>query len=455
MKKMSLLKRAQLLQSISLVCVILMIVSLVRISAVLPGVSKEADQKKKAARNASYEKEYVRGSILDRNGNVLAFSDKAGGTRTYTAPRSFAGVIGYWSKIYGTYGLEDTFNDELVHSSSLTENKRGTDISLTLDLDLQKKAYKAIRKMEASLVVLDVKTGQILALASSPSYDAGRLEEDWDIINATEGALLANAYKNPVVPGSVFKLVTSTEILEAGIEDEEVDDQGSYKVNGQTIRNYNGKAYGRISFEDAFIKSSNVYFMDRAVKLGGESLEATAKRFLLGQDIPLDFTMLRSSFSLGSGEDNVLASTAFGQGETMLTPLHMAMITQSVANDGEMLEPYMILKKTNGKGKDTYTGQTRLLGRTMSEMTAYRLKDVMTKAGEAYELSLIGEKEYRIAAKTGTAQRGDGTNNAWMVSFAPADDPRYVVVACRLKTDKIGKSMAPVIEELYSWLLRQ
>ena len=327
--------------------------------------------------------------------------------------------------------------------------------TLTLDLELQKRAFKAIRKMEGSLVVLEVKTGRILALASSPSYDSSSLEEKWDEINSTEGALLANAFKNPVVPGSVFKLVTSTEILEAGIEDEIVNDQGSYRVNGQTIRNYQGKAYGRISFEEAFIRSSNVYFMDRAVKLGSETMEKTAKRFLLGEDIPLDFTTLRSSFSLGKGEDNVLASTAFGQGETMITPLHMAMITQSVANGGEMLKPYLILKKTNGKGKDIYIGESRILARTMSEMTAFRLKEVMTEAGRSYGLALVGDEGYEIAAKTGTAQRGDGTNNAWMVSFAPADDPRYVVVACRLKTDQVGKKMGPVIEKIYDWLLRQ
>ena len=455
MKKFSLLLRAQLLQSISLICEVLMIVSLVRISAVLPGVSKEADKKKAAAKTASYEKEYVRGSILDWRGRPLAWSDYPGAARNYTAPRSFAGVIGYWSKIYGTYGLEDTFNEDLVHSASLTKNKRGSDLTLTLDLELQQRAFKAIRKMEGSLVVLEVKTGRILALASSPSYDSSSLEEKWDEINSTEGALLANAFKNPVVPGSVFKLVTSTEILEAGIEDEIVNDQGSYRVNGQTIRNYQGKAYGRISFEEAFIRSSNVYFMDRAVKLGSETMEKTAKRFLLGEDIPLDFTTLRSSFSLGKGEDNVLASTAFGQGETMITPLHMAMITQSVANGGEMLKPYLILKKTNGKGKDIYIGESRILARTMSEMTAFRLKEVMTEAGRSYGLALVGDEGYEIAAKTGTAQRGDGTNNAWMVSFAPADDPRYVVVACRLKTDQVGKKMGPVIEKIYDWLLRQ
>jgi len=120
-----------------------------------------------------------------------------------------------------------------------------------------------------------------------------------------------------------------------------------------------------------------------------------------------------------------------------------------------MLKPYLILKKTNGKGKDIYIGESRILARTMSEMTAFRLKEVMTEAGRSYGLALVGDEGYEIAAKTGTAQRGDGTNNAWMVSFAPADDPRYVVVACRLKTDQVGKKMGPVIEKIYDWLLRQ
>ena len=452
--KKSFLKRTQFLQSATLICVILMIISLIRTSALLPGVSEEADRQKQEAKESTYQKEYVRGKILDRGGNILAASEKPQGKRTYSDPYAFSNVVGYWSIKYGTYGVENTMDDVLVHSASPEEDKRGADVSLTLDSRLQKKAYELISDFTGSAVVLNAKTGEILALASSPSFNANALEEDWEQINSQEGVFYSNAYQNPVVPGSVFKLVTSKAILEAGIDDEEVLDEGRLVINGQTIRNYGGTAHGMMSFEEGFIKSSNVYFMDRALEMGGQALKEAADSFLIGQDIPLDFATLTSSFQLGDYEDNVVAATAFGQGETLITPLHMAMIAQSIAGDGEMLKPYLIRSVVNAKGKTTREGKTEVLTKTMEKDIARRIRDVMTKAGESYGLETVGDG-YEIAAKTGTAERGDGYNNAWLVTFAPADDPQYVIVLNHLKTKEIGKSLAPIAEELYEMLFEK
>lgn len=345
-------------------------------------------------------------------------------------------------------------NDVLVHSDSPEKAKKGADVSLTLDSRLQKEAYDLISDFTGSVVVLDAKTGEILTLASSPSFNANALEEDWEEINKQEGVFYSNAYQNPVVPGSVFKLVTSKAILEAGIDDDEIEDNGKLVINGQTIRNYNGTAHGTISFEEGFVKSSNVYFMDRAMKLGGQALQDAADSFLIGQDISLDFATITSTFQLGDYEDNVIASTAFGQGETLITPLHMAMIAQSIANDGEMLKPYLIQSVVNGKGKTVQEGKSQVLVKTMEKDIAKRLREVMTEAGDSYGLEHVGD-DYEIAAKTGTAERGDGYNNAWLVTFAPAEDPQYVIVVNRLKTKDIGKTLAPIAESLYEVLFEE
>ena len=452
--KKSFLKRTQFLQSATLICVILMIISLIRTSALLPGVSEEADRQKQEARESTYQKEYVRGKILDREGNILAASEEPEGKRTYSDPYAFSNVVGYWSIKYGTYGIEKTMNDVLLHSDSKEEDKRGADVSLTLDANLQKEAYDLISDFTGSAVVLNAKTGEILALASSPSFNANALEEDWEVINKHDGVFYSNAYQNPVAPGSVFKLVTSKAILEAGIDDEEVEDNGKLVINGQTIRNYGGTAHGTLSFEEGFVKSSNVYFMDRALKLGGPALKEAAGSFLIGQDIKLDFATITSSFNLGDYEDNVIASTAFGQGETLITPLHMAMITQSIAGGGEMLKPYLIKSVVNGRGKTTQEGKSEVLTKTMEKNIAKRIREVMTEAGDSYGLKTVGDG-YEIAAKTGTAERGDGYNNAWLVTFAPADDPQYVIVLNRLKTKEIGKSLAPIAESLYETLFEE
>ncbi len=401
-----------------------------------------------------YEKEYVRGSILDRKGQPLAWSEEAGGKRFYGCTHAASSLTGYYSRIYGTSGLEARFNSLLSHSSSPEKKKRGADLTLTLDRDLQNLAYEQIKDYTGSVVVLDAKNGQILALASSPSYDAGKLEENWQETDQMEGVFISNAFQNPVVPGSVFKLVTSRAVLKQHLENKTVRDRGWLKVNGQTIHNYNGTEYGTLDWEEGFIKSSNVYFMSLALEMGAQALDDAAGDFLLGEDIALDFTTLHSTWDLGNREDNIVAATSFGQGNTLVTPLQMAMITQSIANGGKMMKPWMVRFVTDGRGRVKEVGKEELLKKTMEAKTAQKICQAMTEAGEAYDLKEIGEEEYRIAAKTGTAQRGDGTNNAWLVTFAPADSPRYVVVVNRLKTKKIGKSLTPVAEKIYEELFR-
>lgn len=415
-------------------------------------MSAEADQKKAVARQAEYEREYIRGSILDRKGTAIAWTEEAGGSRHYLHGKAFSSLIGYHSKIYGNYGAEKTMNQYLVHSASPSSLKKGADLTLTIDADLQKTAYEKIKDFTGSLVVLDTETGEILAMASSPTYNLKKLEKEWEKINEAEGVLLANAYQNPVVPGSVFKLVMAKAIIENGLADERIEDNGYLVVDGQTIRNYNGNAYGSIDFEEGFVHSSNVYFMNRGLALGDEVIQTAGESFLLGKEIPLDFTTLRSSFSVRDKGDNTLAATCFGQGDTTVTPLQMAMITQSVANGGKMMKPYLFSQAVNGKGETVYNGESQLLCETMQAETADRIRNAMVEAARSYGLS---EEYGPVAAKTGTAQRGDGTNNAWMVAFAPADHPRYVIAANKLGTKDIGKTLAPVIESLIEKLLKE
>lgn len=400
-----------------------------------------------------YEKEYIRGSILDRKGETLAWSEKAGGKRFYSTGPAASCITGYYSIIYGTSGLESRYNPVLTHSASPGKNKKGADVTLTIDKDLQTLAYEQIKDFTGSVVVLDAANGEILAMASSPTYDAGALEEKWQEYQERDGIFISNAFQNPVAPGSVFKLVTSKAVLEQHLENKKVKDRGSLKVNGQTIHNFKGIEHGTLDWEKGFIKSSNVYFMTMALKMGGQVLSDAAGDCLIGQDIPLDFTTLKSVWNMEDYEDNLVAATAFGQGNTLITPLHMAMITQSIANDGKMMKPYLVRSVVNTKGKVLEKGKASKLTRTMAPETAKKIRKVMKKAGESYGLDEIGEREYKIAAKTGTAQRGDGSNNAWLVTFAPAEDPRYVIVVNRLKTKEIGKTLAPVAEVLYEKLL--
>lgn len=394
----------------------------------------------------------MRGPILDRKGETLASSEKPLGKRTYTQPKAFSSLLGYWSNIYSTGGLEKTLNDKLAISECEKKGKKvGSTVRLTVDSGLQTKAYHAISDKKGSAVVLNAKTGEILALTSSPSFNGNKIDENWEKLMETEGIFTSNAYQNPVIPGSVFKLVTSAAILEGQMEDEIVHDRGSLMVDGREIKNANGAVYGDLTFEEGFVHSSNVYFMTQGLKLGADALEQTMKKFLIGEKIELDFTTLTSNRDFGDYSDNMIATTSFGQGNTLITPLHMAMITQSIANEGTMMKPYLISSITNGKGKETDQGKKEELTRPISKETADQIKNAMVKAGEKYEMMTL-KNGGKIAAKTGTAQRGDGTNNAWMVSFAPAENPQYVVCMNELESKDYGIALKEEMESIYDYL---
>lgn len=395
----------------------------------------------------------MRGPILDRNGEILASSKEPLGTRTYTQPKAFGSLLGYWSKIYSSGGLEKTLNSQLEISECRKKgDKVGSTVNLTVDSGLQTKAYNMISETTGSVVVLDAKTGEILTLTSSPSFNGNKIEENWEELNSKEGIFTSNAFQNAAIPGSVFKLVTSAAILEGKLEEDVVYDNGSLLVDGRTIRNANGAAYGNLTFSSGFVNSSNVYFMTQGLKLGADTLEQKMKSFLIGEDIELDFTTLKSNRDFADYSDNMVATTAFGQGNTLITPLHMAMITQSVAGEGKMLKPYLISSIVNGKGDITEEGETEVLTQPMTKDVADAIKEVMVEAGEKYGMMTLSNGG-KIAAKTGTAQRGDGTNNAWMVSFAPANDPKYVVCVNELGASGYGIALKDKVEELYEYLL--
>ena len=457
MKKWNLnfLRRTQIVQSLSLLCVIAMLLSFIRISAVLPGVSEEADQEKQDAEYAQSLKEYVRGPIVDRNGEILASSNEPLSERTYTNPKAFGSLLGYWSFIYGTSGIEKTYNRELATSECGRKDvKIGSTVKLTIDNGLQTFAYNQLSQKTGAAVVLDATTGEILALTSSPSFNGNNLEEKWDSLNEIEGIFTSNAYQNGASPGSVFKIITSAAILENKLEHEVIRDEGFLKVDGREIHNANGAAYGEIDFLEGFKNSSNVYFMSMGLKLGADTLEQTMKRFLIGEEIPLDFTTLKSNLDFDDNSDNMIATTAFGQGKTLITPLHMAMIVQSISNDGKMLKPYLISSVTNGKGRMVKEGKIEALTTTVTKEVAKDIRNAMTEAGEKYNMMTLSNGG-KIAAKTGTAQRGDGTNNGWMISFAPADHPKYIVCMNELGTKEYGIGLKEETEAIYRYLFNE
>lgn len=445
--KPSFKKRVQCIQTAFLLCAIAVGVGLVVTTLGNP-------ESREAAAAETAQRTYLRGSIYERGGKVLDYSESVKGERKYNGGRAFSTVTGYFSSIYGTSGIEKTFNTELVSSKCDSDDeKKGHDITLTLDWNLQNAAYNAISNIaEGAAVVLDAQSGEILALASTPTYEPSTLEDNWSDLCTIDGLFLPNAYKSTFAPGSDFKIITACAVIDNGVGKTTVNDKGSYTFkNGQTITNYDSKAFGTIDLDGAIENSSNVYFITKALEMGGDKLEASLRKFLLGEDIALDFTTLSSNLDFEDYRDEVIGSIAFGQGKTEVTPLYMAMAAQAIANDGTMLKPYMIRSMDTGSGKNVTTGASETLTTVTSKDTANTVTNAMTLAAEHYDFAYVGSDGWELAAKTGTAQTGSSTN-AWIVTFAPADNPKYVVVVMAADQEHDGIYYRDSVDAIYDAL---
>ena len=317
------------------------------------------------ARLDSLAERVVRGKILDKNGKVLAqttTSEDGTETREYPYGNMFAHVVGYSDK--GKSGLESEMNFELLTSNAFflekiakefkDEKNIGDNVVTTLDVDLQEAAYDALGSSKGAVVVLEPDTGKILAMVSKPDFDPGSVAENWESLNTNEEAVLLNRVtQGHYVPGSTFKIVTALEYMR------ENPDVSSYSYNctgeidsgSNTIHCFGGKVHGIVDFRDSLAYSCNTSFSNMGQELDVEKFQQTTQELLFNSKLPSVLPYKKSSFTLskdaGTAEKMM---TAMGQGQTQVSPYHMALITSAIANGGTLMEPYLVDSVTNYKG---------------------------------------------------------------------------------------------------------
>ena len=377
-----------------------------------------------------------RGSIYDRNENVLAYSQKDGSgkqVRIYNYPQASAPVTGYSSTTYGKTGIEKSYNKELLAISGenfsnfrkmVVKNDTGNDLHLSLDQNIQNIVYNYLSAYKGSCVIMNPSTGQILAMVSTPSFDPNTLDNDWNnLIQTTDGRLVNRATLGLYRPGSVFKIITSASILENKI-DTSYKDEGSEIIQGFEIKNYGDQIFGNLDLRSAFINSANTYFANKAVNLGKDKLGKTSEKFVFNKDYEFDLDKNNSVIPFKDLNEADLAMTGFGYGKTQITPLHMAMITSAIANDGVMMRPRLVDKITNKEKEVIFEADDEVLSKATSEKTANTIRDMMVEVVN----SGTGTNAYlnwvQLAGKTGTADKADGNVDAWFVGFAPAYEPK-------------------------------
>ncbi len=396
-------------------------------------------------RQDTYAEHVVRGEIRASGGEVLAKTETDGEgneQRVYPYGRVFAHAVGYDSN--GRGGIELSKNSQLLTShaflleqvqNGLTDQKnQGDNVITTLDANLQQVAYDALGNNQGAVVVLEADTGKVLALVSKPDFDPNTLAADWDAMVADENnsSLVNRATQGLYPPGSTFKIITGLAYLrdKGTLEGFSYNCAGEITQDGYTLHCYDGEVHGQEDFTKAFAKSCNTAFAEIGMQTSLSVFQKTAKDLLFNTDLSLgDMLSNSSSFTLDKDAGRPLTmQTSIGQGNTLVTPMHMAMITSAIANGGTAMKPYLVdeIQSYEGNRVKKYTPKT--YATLMTEQEAQTLSALMqevTASGTARSLSGTG---YTVAGKTGSAEHaGSDIPHSWFVGFSNVEDPDIVV----------------------------
>ncbi|GGB22452.1 cell division protein FtsI [Flexivirga endophytica] len=405
---------------------------------------------------ASYSKE--RGSILV-GGSAAAVSTKTDDQykwlRTYPHKSLYADVTGYFSFTYGSTGIERSEGDFLNGSSDKLFYRRLTDIvtgqsaqgasvQLTINAKAQEAARKALGNQKGAVVALDPKTGAILAMVTSPSYDPNKLsshnldqvqqsftqlskDPDQPLLNRT---INGNLYP----PGSTFKLVTAAAALESGSYQTGSTLPGPAKLRLPGTDSYlpndfpgNCGANDKVSLKRALTISCNTAFASLGMKLGQDELRSMATKFGFGKSLSVPMPVTPSVFPNDLNKPQ-LAQSAIGQYDVRATPLQIAMVSAAIANGGKEMTPYLV-QSVRDKNLDVIQStDAKEFANPISDGTAKDLTNMMESVvseGTGTNAAIPGIK---VAGKTGTAEHGAGRNaDVWFTGFAPADNPKVAV----------------------------
>lgn len=425
----------------------------------------------------------LRGPIVDRDGRWLARSarDANGEAVREYRDATISPVVGYASRLYGTAGLERTYNAQLLGlegSDPLGGLLGKFDLTpqdplglrLSLDLRLQRDAVAGLGRDRGAVVMLDPATGEVLALASTPTYDASGIADPATATDTFDrlrkdaaNPLLPRATQGRYVPGSVFKIVTAIAALDSGavtpsttFPQQPAAERDGLLVSGYRIGDgHHPQTDGRaLDLAQATEVSCNIWYALAGLATGGERLVGTAAKLGFGARIPFDLPTAVSRVTGGGGTapggfagDTELASAAFGQGETFVTPLQMALVAATVANDGVLMRPHVVTEITgDGPGVGAIGPET--WARVLSAADARAIQAAMRQAveGDLGRLFTSGAKVPGVptAGKSGTAQLASGEPHSWFIGFAPVDKPRVAIAVLVENGGRGGQRAAPL-----------
>ncbi len=399
------------------------------------------------------------GAVTDKNGVVLSESED--GERVYSEDRetrlATLHIVGDTRGFIST-GVQTQFESELVGYNvvdgvyNIMRNSGGNDLALTIDSEINKVALDALGDYKGTIAVVNYKTGDIICMVSTPTYDVNDVPSDIDSSSEYEGVYINRFLTGLYTPGSTFKVVTAISALQNigdDIYDRTWECARVYDVDGIEEDNIICNArHGTIDFESAFAKSCNITFGKIAIELGPETLAQTVDQLGLTQPVMLSgvISSAESRFFLEQGDaDAYTGWTGIGQGDTLVTPASMLRLMCAIANDGKAVSFNIVDRFANSAGDAVDIGYTSTETQIMNSEIASQMKSLMrNNVKEQY-----GESRYSglsLCAKSGTAQIDDvdAHNTAWFVGFMDDEEHPYAFVVVAERGNSGSQTAGPM-----------
>ena len=411
-----------------------------------------------------YAKGEAFGSLLGYIGSITAEELEKNSNKGYTT-----------SSQIGKNGLEQVYEDKLrakdgVHiyiergakdiTVAETKVSNGKDIKLAIDSKLQQEIYNQMNKEKGASIAMDSSTGEVLAMVSSPSYDSNTLvtyktkavAKEWE---ESKNAHFDNRANNLYSPGSTMKLLTAS----IGLENNVINPNEKMKINGLQWQNASSwgkykvsrvKDVSSVGLYEAVIYSDNIYFADKAIKIGSDKLIEGAKKFGIGANIDFEYPMPKSQIANHNKIDKeiLLADTGYGQGEILTSPLEVTMSYSALANEGKIMTPRLVLSENN-KAKVFSEAINKEHLKELQKDFAGVIND---PNGSGYLCKIDG---VNLAGKTGTAEikstKDDetGNENSWFV-VVDMDNSKLAVsmVMEDMKGKSTSKDLVPKVKNI-------
>lgn len=411
----------------------------------------------------------IRGNIYGLNGELLATTvvDANGQEiREYPYEDMFAHAVGY--DCYGGYGVEalaatslivsDLSLGERIANEMNGEKNPGNNVYTSLDPRLQEIAYDSLGLYRGAVIVTEVETGRILAMVSKPDFNPEEIPEIWDTLIADdESSILVNRVTQGLYPpGSTFKIFTALEYIR---QNPDSYDSYHYQCNGYfalgeyRIQCYHGSVHGSLDLMSSFAKSCNSSFANIGILLDRREFADTLLSLGFNEELPIALPSNPSHISMREqmSEEEIM-QTSIGQSETLITPMHLNMVTAAIANEGVMMTPYLIdrVESADGNVLQTYSPVEYDVVMTLQETEI--LIAMMQEVVEHGTAGKLAGQSYTVAGKTGSAEYSDikGQSHAWFTGFAPVENPEIAVTVILEGAGSGGDYAAPIARRIFS-----